>query len=258
MQREAHAHAGAKPDLNTGGRAMADGKRIMQKLLVACALVLVGVVTACLVLAPGPSRAGDAPGIAADMPQDEFERRVRAYLLANPEVVVEAVQRLEARQRAAEQDEAQANLKARSDEVFRDPASPVGGNPQGDVTLVEFFDYNCPFCRRMAPVMGEAEAADPKLRVVYKEFPILGPDSRFAAKAALAAHKQGKYVAFHKALMQAKGVTDERKVLAVAAEVGRLTSSASRSTWKTRVSRRPSTGTSRLLRRFASRAPRGS
>jgi protein-disulfide isomerase len=67
------------------------------------------------------------------------------------------------------------------------------------VTLVEFFDYNCPYCRRMGPVMTQAEVADPKLRIVYKEFPILGPASVFAAKAALAAHKQGKYFAFHQA-----------------------------------------------------------
>ncbi|MGH6663080.1 MAG: DsbA family protein [Rhodospirillales bacterium] len=154
------------------------------------------------------------------MPRDDFERRVRAYLLDNPEVIVEAVQRLQDRQRAADVDEAQAALKARAGEVFRDPASPVGGNPAGDATLVEFFDYNCPYCRRVAPVMAEAEAADPRLRIVYKEFPILGPNSIFAAKAALAAHRQGRYVALHKALMGAKGTVDEGAVLAAAAKVG--------------------------------------
>jgi len=151
---------------------------------------------------------------------DEFGRRVRDYLLENPEVLVEAMQRLEARQRAAEADAVETVLGARADEVFRHPASPVTGNPNGDVTLVDFFDYNCPYCRRVAPVVAEAEAADPQLRIVYKEFPILGPGSVFAAKAALAAHRQGLYFAFHEALMQAGGRADEDSVLAVAQEIG--------------------------------------
>ncbi|MGD9724799.1 MAG: DsbA family protein [Nitrospiraceae bacterium] len=172
------------------------------------------------VLDPGFRTVREASGTASDVPTDEFGRRVRAYLLDNPEVIVEAMQGLEARQRAAAETEAQTILTTRADEVFRDPASPVGGNPQGDVTLVEFFDYNCPYCRRVAPVMAAAEAADPKLRIVYKEFPILGPNSVFAAKAAFAAQRQGRYVPFHRALMQAKGAVDEDAVLAAAAQVG--------------------------------------
>ena len=105
----------------------------------------------------------------------------------------------------------QAVLKSRADEIFRDPDSPVGGNPDGDVTLVEFFDYNCPYCRQMVPVMAQAESADPQLRIVYKEFPILGPNSKLAAKAALATRKQGKYLAFHKALYQVRGTVDPSK-----------------------------------------------
>ena len=157
---------------------------------------------------------------ASPVPPDEFEERVRAYILNNPEVIVEAVQRLQARERAAETSEAETALKARADEVFRDSASPVGGNPAGDVTLVEFFDYNCSYCRRVASVVSDAVADDPQLRIVYKEFPILGPNSRFAAEAALAAHQQGKYLAFHSALMEADGAANEGSVLRVAAEVG--------------------------------------
>jgi protein-disulfide isomerase len=156
---------------------------------------------------------------ASDTP-DEFGRSVRAYLLENPEVLVEAMQVLQARQRATEASAAEAVLAARADEVFHDPASPVTGNPDGDVTLVEFFDYNCPYCRRVAPVVAEAEAVDPQLRIVYKESPILGPGSVFAAKAALAAHRQGLYFALHEALMQAGGRADENSVLAVAKEIG--------------------------------------
>lgn len=169
---------------------------------------------------PGFRAAREDPSSLASEPRDEFERRVRDYLLEHPEVIVEAMQRLQERRQTVGLSEAQTVLAARADEVFRDPDSPVGGNPQGDVSLVEFLDYNCPYCRRVGPVMIAAEEADPQLRIVYKEFPILGPNSTFAAKAALAAHRQGKYVAFHKALMQADGVADEGAVLAVAAQVG--------------------------------------
>jgi protein-disulfide isomerase len=161
-----------------------------------------------------------APAVAGDIPQEEFERRVHDYLLANPEVIMQALQGLEARRLEAEEREAQGVLTAKAEEVFRDPASPVGGNAKGNVTMVEFFDYNCTYCRQVAPVMAEAEAADPQLRIVYKEFPILGPGSIYAAKAALAADRQGRYEDFHKALMQAKGKVAEPLVLKVAAEVG--------------------------------------
>jgi len=157
---------------------------------------------------------------AADMSEDEFDQRVRNYLLEHPEVIDDAFKRLEAKQREQETADAKATLKANAAEVFQDPDSPVGGNPNGDVTLAEFFDYNCPYCRAMAPLMTQAEAADPKLRIVYKEFPILGPNSVFAAKAALAANKQGKYVAFHAALYQVHGAVDEGKVLETARAVG--------------------------------------
>jgi protein-disulfide isomerase len=159
-------------------------------------------------------------GAQSNVPTDEFERRVRAYLLENPEVIVEAMQRFEDRQRAADANEAKSILKSRAEELLRDLASPVGGNPQGDVTLVEFFDYNCPYCRQVAPHMVKAEANDPKLRIVYKEFPILGPNSTFAAKAALAAHRQGKYVGFHRALMETKGTVTESNVLETAEKLG--------------------------------------
>jgi protein-disulfide isomerase len=111
-------------------------------------------------------------------------------------------------------------LKARADEILRDPDSPVGGNPLGDVTLVEFFDYNCPYCRRVAPILEEIEQADPTLRFVYKEFPILGPNSLFAAQAALAASRQGKYIAYHKAMMRASDPVTTESAIAIAASLG--------------------------------------
>jgi len=162
----------------------------------------------------------EVAGVADDMHVDEFQRRVRRYLTENPEVIVEAMQRYEARRAVAARDEIKIALAEHEVALLRDPASPVGGNPQGDVTLVEFSDYNCPYCRRVAPVLAEAEAADPMLRIVYKEIPILGPDSVYAAEAALAADRQGKYMAFHRALMSAKGVAAEGLILAIAAKLG--------------------------------------
>jgi protein-disulfide isomerase len=193
--------------------------RLIPWLLVLLTL-LAAVVGAWFAFHPGLRWGQTGAQWAAAMPKDEFERRVRAYLLEHPEVIAEAISRLESQQSAQQATEVQAVLESRADDVFRDPDSPVGGNPNGDVTLVEFFDYNCPYCRQMVPVMTQAESADPQLRVVYKEFPILGPNSTLAAKAALAAHKQGKYLAFHRALFQVRGAVDASKVAEVAATVG--------------------------------------
>lgn len=181
-------------------------------------LLVVAAIVAWFALDPGFRRTSS--NAATGMASDEFGWRVRDYLLEHPEVIMDAVGRLEARNRAAEESEAQTALKAHDDEVFRDAASPVGGNPAGDVTIVEFFDYNCPYCRRVAGPLRETMVADPQLRVVYKEFPILGPNSVIAAKAALAADRQGRYVAFHDALMKEKGVADEASALRTAAEIG--------------------------------------
>lgn len=148
-----------------------------------------------------------------------FESQVRAYLLANPELILESVNNMEVRQKAAEDNELIAVLTQRRDEVFDDPASPVGANPQGDAALVEFFDYNCPYCRTAAPMLAELEQADKGLRIVFKEFPILGAGSTFAARAALASQKQGKYLAFHKAMMTHKGAISEGSALEIAAAV---------------------------------------
>lgn len=158
---------------------------------------------------------------ARDTKQDaDFERRVRKYLLANPEVLVESIQQFQARQQTAQTDDIAQIIGASSDEIFNDPETPVGGNPQGDVSLVEFFDYNCPYCRRVAPTLVEIARSDPNVRIVYKEWPILGPNSDFAARAALAARTQGKYVEFHKAMMLESGLMNEPRVLEVATNLG--------------------------------------
>ena len=104
--------------------------------------------------------------------------------------------------------------------IFSHPMSPVSGNPKGDVTLVEFFDYQCSYCTRSLKPMKDLLASDRKLRVVWKEFPILGPVSRFAARAAMAADKQGRYLDFHVAVMGARGKLTEASVIATAGRLG--------------------------------------
>ncbi|MEW6632413.1 MAG: thioredoxin domain-containing protein, partial [Pseudomonadota bacterium] len=101
---------------------------------------------------------------AGEMSQDQLDQRIHDYILAHPEVLMEALQSLDQRQREAEAAQAKETLKARADDIFRDKQSPVGGNAQGNVTLVEFFDYNCPYCRLMAPIMDQAVADDPQLK----------------------------------------------------------------------------------------------
>lgn len=102
----------------------------------------------------------------------------------------------------------------------RDPNAPVLGNPQGDITLTQFFDYNCGFCRKMMPTMQRLIGADPELRVVYREWPVFGEGSDFAARAALASLEQGKYWQMHAGLMGLRGKAEEASVLRVARELG--------------------------------------
>jgi len=111
-------------------------------------------------------------------------------------------------------------LNDRRSEIFDDPATPVGGNTQGDVSIVEFFDYRCPYCKQVQPLLQALLDQDHKLRFIYKEMPVLGSPSVVAARAALAAWRQGKYEAFHIAMMGTKGQITEDTVDKIAASVG--------------------------------------
>ena len=152
------------------------------------------------------------------------EQRVRELVLEtireNPEIVMEAVSILETRQNAAQVASQADVLKRERNLLERDPNAPVLGNPDGDVTVVEFFDYNCPYCRRVKPVVEALLKADPNVRLVYREWPILGEGSVFAARAALAAREQGLYAKFHWAMMGMNGRAEEASVLRIAEEVG--------------------------------------
>jgi len=156
--------------------------------------------------------------------RSEIESIVRGYLLRNPELLQEVLAELEKRQSAAEAAKAKAAVKNSATQLFNSPRHVVLGNPQGDVTLVEFFDYNCGYCKRALSDLVNLIKEDPKLRVVLKEFPVLGQGSVEAAQVALAAQMQDgsakKYFDFHQKLLGQRGRADKARALAVAKEVG--------------------------------------
>ncbi len=134
----------------------------------------------------------------------ELETTIRSYLLEHPEILIEMSQALKMRQAAAQREQSQAAMTSKRAELVADAASPVAGKAKegdGIVTIVEFFDYRCGYCKKVNPTVQKLIDEDPNIRVVFKEFPILGPESTTAALAALAAHDQGGYLKFHRALM---------------------------------------------------------
>ena len=167
------------------------------------------------------TRAALYAGLDAEQTQ-RIEDITRDYILENPEVLVQAVRVLRDRRRLADQTRNRATLAAKRDELVADPAAPVGGNPDGNVTIVEFFDYNCPYCKAVYPRIARLLAEDDQIRLVYKEWPILGPVSELAAKVALAIWKRdpGRYEAFHAALLSAKGRLTRDAVFAAAQGLG--------------------------------------
>ena len=157
---------------------------------------------------------------ADELTEDRIKELVREAIRENPGIVFEAAQLFEEQQQANRALVAAQVLATEREALERDPNAPVLGNPDGDVTVVEFFDYNCPYCRRVKPHMEALLAADPNVRVVYREWPILGEGSVFAARAALASRNQGKYEEFHWAMMELSGRAEEASVMRAAEDIG--------------------------------------
>jgi protein-disulfide isomerase len=162
------------------------------------------------------------PGTTPSDPawQQAVEKVVEGYIRSHPEVIEQTLQALEARRQAEEKERVRKVIATRQRELLNDPASPVSGNANGDVTVVEFFDYRCGFCKRVAGAVAQLQKDDPRVRVVYKDFPILGEASEMAAKAALASRAQGKHQAFHEALLASKNEMTKEGLLRIATEVG--------------------------------------
>ena len=173
---------------------------------------------AAALLALAPAALADAS--FNDAQKKEIGEIVRQYLMENPEVLLDVSKALEAKQQEQESAARDAVLKSSADQIFRSPADYVAGNPKGDVTIVEFFDYNCGWCKKGFPEMMTLLEKDKNLRFVLKEFPIFGGDSDYAAMAAIAAKKQNKYWELHQAMFAHEGKITKEAVDEIAAKQG--------------------------------------
>jgi protein-disulfide isomerase len=159
-----------------------------------------------------------SPLLADEITPEEVKRLALEAILENPEIVMEAVALLQRQEEIAQAESARSAIASEADALLAD--APVLGDPAGDVAVIEFFDYNCPYCRRAKPILSELMSDDPGVRVVGREWPILGEGSVFAARAALAARAQDLYEPFHWALMGMSGRAERGSVLRIAEEVG--------------------------------------
>jgi protein-disulfide isomerase len=149
-----------------------------------------------------------------------INQAIGQYLKDHPEEVLAAARMAQNNAQQNQEAAAQLALEQQANQIYNNPADPVIGNPDGDVTVVEFFDYRCPYCKQVTASLAELVKSDPNVRVVFKEFPILSPESLIAARIALAAQKQGKYEAVHMLFMSHKGSFEEAALLELAASVG--------------------------------------
>ena len=174
-----------------------------------------------LTLAAAPS--SNADELSASQ-RSEVERIIREYLIAHPEVLQDAMNELDKRQTAAQAEKHKSAIKQYSEALFSSPRQVVLGNPGGNVTFVEFFDYNCGYCKRAMDDMLTLLKDDSNLKVVLKEFPVLGPGSIEAAQVAVAVRMQDKtgkkYLEFHQKLLSGRGEANKTRALAVAKDIG--------------------------------------
>ena len=173
---------------------------------------------ASAMLCTGGAAFADAASVSAPQ-KKEVEAIVHDYLVNHPEVLLEASQALQKKQQDEMQQVAKSAIKDNAGDLFKADGA-FSGNAKGNVTIVEFFDYQCVHCKRMTPVLSELTTKNPKLKVVYKELPIFGKRSETASRAALAAAKQGKYKALHDALLKIEKRLDDDLVMQTAKSVG--------------------------------------
>ncbi len=183
----------------------------MKKLLNIAAIAMTG-----LLMSSSPVMAKSS---FSSQQKTDIQGIVHDYLVSHPEVLLEASKALQKQQMAKMRKQAEGAIKMNADALFASD-SPGAGNKKGDVTLVEFFDYQCIHCKHMAPVIKDLVKKNKQLRVVYKDFPIFGKGSDFAARAALAAAMQGKYMALHDALIDKKQRLSPSIILQAADSVG--------------------------------------
>lgn len=145
---------------------------------------------------------------------------VKDYLIKNPEILIDVQSALEAKMEKEQSEKLRSFMSENAKDIYRNPQSPVAGDPNGDITVVEFFDYNCGYCKRGLPEVQKLIESDKRVRVVFKELPILSKGSEETAKAAFAAKAQGKYWEFHQAMLTIKGQANEASSLKAAETLG--------------------------------------
>ncbi|MFN0217869.1 MAG: DsbA family protein [Hyphomicrobium sp.] len=170
-------------------------------------------------LAEGAAKPAGA-GVFSTEQKSAIGEIVKEYLLANPDVMVDVQTALEAKLEKEQAEKLKAFMASNAKDIFRNPQSPVAGDPNGDITVVEFFDYNCGYCKRGLPEVQKLIQSDKKVRFVFKELPILSKGSEETAKIALAAKKQGKYWEFHQAMLTQKGQANEASSIKAAEALG--------------------------------------
>jgi protein-disulfide isomerase len=164
-----------------------------------------------------------APGgatVFSDTQRKAIEVIIKDYLLNNPEVMLEINNVLEAKMDKIQAERMAVAVKENADDLFRPMASPIAGNTKGDVTMIEFFDYNCGYCKKAFGDVAHAIDSDKQIKLILKEFPILSKGSEEASRVALAAKLQGKYWEFHRAMLENQGQANEASALKVAEKLG--------------------------------------
>ena len=170
-------------------------------------------------LMPEAAKALEATTFAPDQ-KKVIEQIVKSYLVANPEIFVDIQNALQEKVEKEQTEKLKVAISQNSAEIYRAPAASVAGNPDGDITVVEFFDYNCGYCKHGLHDVIKLVETDPKVRVVFKELPILSKGSEEASHVALAAQKQGKYWEMHKAMLGTKGQMNEAAAVQIAEKLG--------------------------------------
>jgi protein-disulfide isomerase len=190
--------------------------------LVLAPMVLILGATLAIGQGASPPAASPSPAASAFTPEQrkELGALIKEILVNNPEILLEAQNALEAKMDKIQSERMAVAIKEHASELFRPTGSPIVGNASGDVPVIEFFDYNCGYCKKAFLDVAKLVDKDKKVRVIMKEFPILSKGSEEAAKVALAAKMQGKYWEFHRALLQSQGQANEATALKVAEKLG--------------------------------------
>ncbi len=202
-------------------RTLAAARRAATRLAASCALFALGSAihtTANVPVLVSPAHAADAA--FSDEQKKAIGEIVKDYLINNPELIVEVQQALEVKMEKEQAEKLKSFMSENAKDIYRNPESPVAGDPNGDITVVEFFDYNCGYCKRGMTEVQKLIQSDKRVRMVFKELPILSKGSEETARAALAAKRQGKYWEFHQAMLSSKGQANEATSLKAAEALG--------------------------------------